>query len=217
MSVALVQSKSVHAASGQTISITMTTAPTNGNLLLASWDCTAHATGTTYTYGANWTPLLDTPSSGLTSAWKIAGSGESTTQTPITNGAQSTILKGFSAAIWEISGAATTAPIAHTTTANAVSITGTVTPTAAHSLILSHARLVGATTAPSGWTRDQFQSSGSDLWAHDNTLPSNTSTVSATWTGGSSSNNTAAVTMFAVAPPGAVIIRRRLCVEELFH
>ncbi len=107
MVLAVVQHKAAINTIASSPSVTLSSAPINGNLLFA---CIASFTGNgAMAAAAGWTRLYDdtTGTSGtmnrISAFWKYAGVGESTTQTPT-----SSSVNAFASAIemWEISGVA---------------------------------------------------------------------------------------------------------------
>jgi hypothetical protein len=95
--------------------MTMTTAPVQGNLLVAVVMTNNAGSSSFNSIGSGWTQI-DNVTDGYNSsavcsiitAYKIAGASESTTQTPATT----TVTVSYAVQIWEIAGASGAAPIA---------------------------------------------------------------------------------------------------------
>lgn len=137
-------------------SITLTSAPTNGNLLVAICQSGSAA------QGAGWT-LQSSSSTGIywgVVATKVAGAGESTTQTPIAAAGGGPVIM-----IWEIAGAAASPVIVASADFRVAAVNGssTLVPSVSNTLMLFGNSLEGtgiAFTYKANYTEDRNLTSG---------------------------------------------------------
>lgn len=211
MSLALVQKAQLDGLSGAGVGVTLGSAPTSGNLLV----CLGWTWWGSITLASGWTLISQDTATAVGYAWvlayKVAGVGESATQSPWTQGGNT-----WNLTVYEISGQATGAAAINGHSGNQVAGTPVtciaVTPSIAGCMGLTSGIALGGTSdaaAPAGWTLD-FQLttniSGDQARvtsAHLAALTSGTPyTPAFSWAAVSA--DTAAV-LVIVAPPGAVV------------